>query len=101
MSLLNISSEILLNIFSFINVNDTKNIQSILLTCKSFKALFESIYLKYFFPIDVEDSQSNNEYILKLHGILKNGDKAIVNIINYKPFFDILLNKNNLNILYQ
>jgi hypothetical protein len=42
--------------------------------------------IKYFFLIDVKDSQLNNQYILKLHEILKNGNKVIINIINYKSF---------------
>jgi DNA polymerase elongation subunit (family B) len=87
------SDEIILIIFSFID--DFFDIKSLMLTSKNIKRLIEYHHLVYFFPVDVEELVFKNKYVLKIYGVLKNGEKALVNIHNYEPFFDILLENNN------
>ena len=92
--------EIILIIFSFIN--DYNDIKSIIGTSKKFKNLIECYHLVYFFPIDVEDSYFDGKYLLKLYGISDKGHNVLVNIHNYKPYFDILLdNVNSLSNIYK
>lgn len=48
-----------------------------------------------FFPFDIQETTVNLDYILKIYGIIDNGVKCIVNIVKYKPYFDVLLNDDN------
>src|SRR5436190_4706639 len=52
-----------------------------------------------FLPISVENSTDyrSKSYVLKLHGVLTNGQKVIVNIKNIKVFFDILIENVTIN----